>query len=118
MPWRKSELVNTIRKRAESCFLGISRLNGGESSNYNKKRLLKSMKIDKETDEKHGSGEGLMQLTGCYCLPFCLQSPEHLGQVIILSQPQSAEHVKVYQNLGEVEGSAGVCLWHCPGTPQ
>lgn len=28
-----------------------------------KKRLLKSMKIDKEADEKHGSGEGLVQLT-------------------------------------------------------
>lgn len=71
------------------------------------------MKIDEETGEKQGSGEGLVQLAakrgclpqarsdfccpvsrpggsplaGCCCLPFCLQSPEHLGQVIILSQP-------------------------------
>lgn len=52
-----------MRKRAESCFLGVSRLNSGKNAGYGKKRLLKSMKIDKEADEKHGSGEGLVQLT-------------------------------------------------------
>lgn len=49
---------------------------------------MKSMAVERGWCSLEPREDELLCL--CRCLLFCLQSPEHLGQVIILSQPSSA----------------------------